>query len=147
MTQMMQSLPYRQVGEVPAATIIVHSEGLGNEGNICLESDVVFAQNHNWLVMSVDKDYNESLYAGEPTAAQELSAPTLALYPNPASDFVTLSGVDAQQEVYLLSMEGQVLQHTKAEGGVVRLDVRTLAEGVYVVRCGTKVYSLQVRHL
>lgn len=58
----------------------------------------------------------------------------LVLYPNPASDYVTLSGVMANAAVTLVDLNGRKLGEWIAETGELTLDVRRLAHGTYFLR-------------
>lgn len=148
MTRMMQSLPRRYEGAQPQAAIVVYGMGQEDEKNECLDTDVKIALDAFWKVYQVDADFNESPYSGVPTA----NAPTIsgeaaiAVYPNPASDLIFISGVSAQEPVQLYGLDGQILLQVMPIEGLARLDVRVIPSGAYVVRCGKKAYPVQISH-
>ncbi len=70
-----------------------------------------------------------------------------ACYPNPATDFVSLKGLEPQAEVEVYSMAGVCVLRGKADAsGSLDLDVRQLAEGLYLVKAGNKTMKLEVKH-
>jgi hypothetical protein len=67
---------------------------------------------------------------------------SLQLYPNPASDRVTvLTGRNTPETVTIYNMNGSVVktQQVTLEGS---MDVSTLPHGVYVVKCGARTARL-----
>lgn len=148
MTHMMQSLPRRYEGAQPQAAIVVYGMGQEDEKNECLDTDVKIALDAFWKVYQVDADFNESPYRGVPTA----NAPTIsgeaaiAVYPNPASDLIFISGVSDQEPVQLYGLDGQILLQVIPIEGLARLDVRAIPSGAYVVRCGKEAYPVQISH-
>ncbi len=70
-------------------------------------------------------------------AAENLPAAELALFPNPAKDYVnlTLKGKPAgmQEDIQILDLTGRIVKRFTLEGGNAKVDVSTLGAGVYVV--------------
>ena len=62
------------------------------------------------------------------------------VYPNPASDNVTISGLPANSEVQLLDLTGKLLWVTKTVRNPETVDIHELPQGVYVLKTllGTK---------
>jgi hypothetical protein len=58
----------------------------------------------------------------------------VALYPNPASDVVTLTGLTGGETVDLISVSGSILLSRKAAGSTETIDVATLPSGIYYVQ-------------
>lgn len=148
MTRLMESLPRRYEGANPQAAIVVYGTGLEDEKNECLDTDVKIALDAFWKVYQVDADFKESPYDGIPTAnAPKISGENpIAVYPNPTSDFIFISGLTVQEPVQLYGLDGQILLQTWAIEGFARLDVRALPSGAYIVRCGKNAYSVQISH-
>ena len=148
MTRMLQSLPRRYEGAQPQAAIVVYGMGQEDEKNECLDTDVKIALDAFWKVYQVDADFNESPYSGVPTAnASTISGEAaIAVYPNPASALIFISGVSAQEPVQLYGLDGQILLQVMPIEGLARLDVRVIPSGAYVVRCGKKAYPVQISH-
>ena len=77
------------------------------------------------------------------TAIEEVSASEVVLYPNPAVDVATLSGIEAGAMVQLFSLDGaEVLRTMANEAGVARLDLTGLAAGKYLVNSGETMVGL-----
>ena len=69
------------------------------------------------------------------------------LYPNPATDYVTVEGVAAASEVTLHSMTGERLYAGRADDrGTLQIDLTTYADGVYLVCVAGDTYRVVVRH-
>ena len=69
------------------------------------------------------------------TAIEEVSASEVVLYPNPAVDVATLSGIEAGAMVQLFSLDGaEVLRTMANEAGIARLDLTGVAAGKYLVK-------------
>lgn len=68
------------------------------------------------------------------------------VYPNPATDFVTIEADDLQQ-VILMDMTGKTLSSIAAEGRSVRLDVANLKAGVYLISAKTRSTSSFVKSI
>lgn len=70
----------------------------------------------------------------------------VSVYPNPATDFVTIEADDLQQ-VILMDMTGKTLSSIAAEGRSVRLDVGNLKAGVYLISAKTRSTSSFVKSI
>ncbi|MCJ8163843.1 M43 family zinc metalloprotease [Pontibacter sp. E15-1] len=74
----------------------------------------------------------------------------LVVYPNPATDYITIEQPARVQvlQLELVSQLGQVLVREKTQDRVLRLDVRHLRQGVYILRIrssnGTEVRKISV---
>ena len=79
------------------------------------------------------------------TAIEEVSTSEVVLYPNPAVDVATLSGIEAGAMVQLFSLDGaEVLRTMANEAGVARLDLTGVAAGKYLVKSGETMVALLV---
>ena len=76
------------------------------------------------------------------TADEEWFAHSLQLYPNPATGRVTiLTGRHTPEQVTIYTMDGRrVMQQTVTMEGT--LDLQTLTQGLYIVRCGARTAKL-----
>ena len=70
----------------------------------------------------------------------------ISIFPNPATDFVTIEANDLQQ-VILMDMTGKTLSSTAAKGNSVRLDVSGLKAGVYLLSAKTRSTSSFVKSI
>ena len=79
------------------------------------------------------------------TAIEEVAATEVLLYPNPAAEATTLSGVEPGAMVQVLSLDGvEVLRTVANEAGVARLDLAGVAAGKYLVKSGETTVVLLV---
>ncbi len=79
------------------------------------------------------------------TAIEGLDA-QIRLYPNPATDYAIVSGLQANEMVKLISLTGKTVLVKKADyTGQVRLELSKLTGGLYIVRTTNKVFKLQVQ--
>jgi hypothetical protein len=70
------------------------------------------------------------------TGIAAIRANDVQVYPNPANDRITIEGV-ALQKIELLNMKGQVLRRLNSAETKTRMDVSTLAKGVYSLKMTT----------
>ena len=70
----------------------------------------------------------------------------ISIFPNPATDFVTVEANDLQQ-VILMDMTGKTLSSTAAKGNSVCLDVSGLKAGVYLISAKTRSTSSFVKSI
>ncbi|MBR1549018.1 MAG: fibronectin type III domain-containing protein [Bacteroidales bacterium] len=59
---------------------------------------------------------------------------SIALFPNPATTTVTLTGIDGQATVTIVDMNGRVNGEWKVESGNLTIDLAGYAQGAYFVR-------------
>lgn len=79
----------------------------------------------------------------------DVESSAIALYPNPASTTVTLTGIEGEAVVTVVDMNGRVAGEWTAKGGELTIDVTGLSQGAYFVRVtgdqGTAIRKLIVR--
>ncbi len=59
---------------------------------------------------------------------------TVLVYPNPAQDKVTISGLEGSEQVSLYDVSGRLLQEQKADLHLTHISLSGLSEGVYYIR-------------
>jgi hypothetical protein len=64
------------------------------------------------------------------TAIDEGQKPSVSLYPNPASDFVFVSGIDGEFDYEILDIAGRIQTTGTASE---RISVSNLSKGIYVI--------------
>ena len=74
------------------------------------------------------------------------SLPNINMFPNPATDFVTIEAEDLQH-VTLMDMTGKTLSNLAAKGNSIRLDVSDLKAGVYLISAKTRSTSSFVKSI
>lgn len=105
-----------------------------NEKNFAYEEDVKKAFDKQWAFMAKTKDGKEVKYAGRPRSTQQIANSEIVIYPNPATDFVSIQGVSPNTEVRILDLSGKLLIESLARSEeVLNLDVRAIPEGNYLV--------------
>lgn len=79
------------------------------------------------------------------TALEDVASTGVILYPNPAEETTTLSGVEPGAMVQVFSIDGvEVLRIVADEAGVARLDLAGVAAGKYFVKSGETTMVLLV---
>ncbi len=68
----------------------------------------------------------------------EQATSTLQLFPNPATDIVTLNDVSSDARISILNSLGQTVREIPATGGKVQFSVGDLQSGIYFVQVMTK---------
>ncbi len=66
---------------------------------------------------------------------------SLSVYPNPAADMVTLTGINASTTAMLYDMRGSVVA-TFVVKGETRLNLSNLAAGIYMLRVADSVVKI-----
>ena len=64
----------------------------------------------------------------------DVNSAAIALYPNPATTTVTISGIEGQAMVTIVDMNGRVSGEWRVENGEITLDLTGYAQGAYFVR-------------
>ena len=78
------------------------------------------------------------------TGVSEDNGSDINIFPNPASDFITIEAKDLQQ-VTLMNLKGKTLNSQAAKGNSIRLDVSGLNTGVYIISAKTRSTSSFVK--
>ena len=58
----------------------------------------------------------------------------LRIYPNPASKYIVVSGLNAGTVVQLYSVDGKKFQEVRSSGSTVEVDTRSISKGIFFVR-------------
>lgn len=145
MTAMMESLPSHD-GSGQTPFIAVFSEGLEiPEHNVCTEADVEKARAKGWRVTKVDANYQESDYAGTTHNTSISTQGRWQVFPNPAQEYVILSGVEKGDKVDLCSLDGRILSTTIAEQESIQIDLSFLPVGCYIVHFSQGSQIIQIK--
>ena len=80
------------------------------------------------------------------TSTEEVTTPTLAMFPNPATDVVRLSGGN-NHEVELLDLSGRVVGTTGVFNGSATINVSELPAGVYLARIAQNGQAVRTERL
>ncbi|HPL06946.1 MAG TPA: T9SS type A sorting domain-containing protein, partial [Bacteroidales bacterium] len=60
--------------------------------------------------------------------------PTLMIYPNPASDFIVVSGIENNSVVKVFNVTGQQLYVRRADQNQLSIDLNGLNQGLYILQ-------------
>ena len=82
----------------------------------------------------------------EPESAHEDTMPKISVYPNPASDVVTVEADDLL-EVSVVDIKGRTLSSMAAKGSSASLDISNLKSGVYLISAKTHSTSSFVKSI
>lgn len=100
-----------------------------------------YTQNDNMVLTYVcdfiyeyDQVNGHSGYTGDPASIDQASAATLSLYPNPATDRLTIEGQQGDNMLYLYSLDGRLCHMQRLSGADATVDLSALARGTYLVR-------------
>ena len=80
------------------------------------------------------------------TQVSEIDAHEIRVYPNPASDFVTVEA-EGLQQVLVMDMTGKTLSSMAAKGNSARINVNGLKSGVYLISVKTRSTSSFVKSI
>ena len=69
----------------------------------------------------------------------------LSVYPNPSTGMIVLVNTDGKQ-AYVYNTVGEVVATFQMSIGVNQLDLSTLAEGMYIIECGTHKSKILLHH-
>jgi len=96
-----------------------------------------------------DKPGNMMLYAAWSsliTSVGEYEWSDLIIYPNPATDMVTISGLEGGEMITFFDVSGRQLIHTKTANAMENISVNDLPKGTYIVKIakGTAEISFKI---
>jgi len=83
------------------------------------------------LFVSCMEGYNVVRIMAEVFATGSFLKPTLSVYPNPASDYITISGLTTPEDATVVNTLGQTVAHYKASQNY---DVAVLPAGMYYLK-------------
>lgn len=117
---------------ISASTFIgISADGSKDEFQIGKVQSIKFDPQHN-----EDKGYRTIVFSSENSGVANESSSTVAIlvYPNPVSDYITVSGIEEDDEVVLRGVEGKIVSRTKG----MRVDVKDLPVGNYILSVRNK---------
>jgi PKD repeat protein len=63
----------------------------------------------------------------------EIFGETISLYPNPATNYLRISGLDNATRIAVLSADGKKVLETNISGNTQQIDTKSFAQGIYIV--------------
>jgi|GEM_PF-3575226 len=123
--------------------IAFHMFSLGREGRTKIQYRVVNTKDSNdHAVMRWDVVYHN------PLSLRAAEKPAFSVYPNPATESWTISGLDGTCKLQLMDASGKILPtvFTVVNDGQIHMDAAALANGLYTLRIetGTAVRNLKL---
>ena len=79
------------------------------------------------------------------TTVEETENQAITLFPNPANDFVTLTGENLGT-VRVYNALGQKVEEFEVNSSELRINITSYESGVYVVKTGEKALRFVVKH-
>jgi len=76
---------------------------------------------------------NVELKAVGTTGIADQKAPVISVYPNPASNVLYVKGLKTSSTLKIMSITGQVVRSVHVDGPVLKVDVSSLRNGLYVL--------------
>lgn len=102
---------------------------------------VFFNGNEMWVTSFGNGMKVGDLFSGVP----EFGGESLNVYPNPANESFTVSGMQGES-LQIISLTGEIVSSTTMKDGTNSVSTSNLASGVYVVKSGDHCTRLVVRH-
>ena len=84
--------------------------------------------------VTVTADITYTAYFEAHGGIDDVYGSRIALFPNPASTTVTLTGIEGQATVTVVDIDGRVSGEWRTANGELTIDVSSLAQGTYFVR-------------
>lgn len=141
MTDLVNSVPQNNTGLMYELFIVNKTNTA--EQNIATKNDVDILKNKNWTVY----DYNGGnpiLYNGENTSGIEHTQSAIALYPNIATDRVTLRVPSdmISSVINIITLDGRIVYTSTVTAEETVISLSDIAKGIYWVSVGNKTEKL-----
>jgi hypothetical protein len=117
---------YVNIGELPAA---------GNSAstlNYSIADDKPLQGSNYYRIVMVDKD-NAMRYSDVRILNFDGTSKIL-VYPNPAKDNITITGVDVGMQLALVSVDGRIINTRLVKSNTEQISIQSLATGIYYVQ-------------
>ena len=96
---------------------------------------------------TVTKDTEVVAVFVDHTGVDAVAADALVIYPNPASESATVTGLAPEAAVALYTLDGQLITHLAADrSGRLQIDLTALSDGTYLVVTEGATQRLVVKH-
>jgi len=88
------------------------------------------------------EDLESQLTACLNTSISSISAGSLQLFPNPATDYITISGLQANETIRIYDISGTLLLNMEVAQATENIAIGHLSAGMYFVKAGNKVMKM-----
>lgn len=90
---------------------------------------VFWDENNGWI----SGDFGQIARYSTNTSISKLDKPSITIFPNPSSDFISINGVTGTIQVLMYDITGRLLLNNQIDGNN-KVDIRKLNAGVYLVK-------------
>jgi photosystem II stability/assembly factor-like uncharacterized protein len=90
---------------------------------------VFWDENNGWI----SGDYGQIAHFTNNTGIPNIDKPTITIFPNPSSDFISINGVTGTTQVLIYDIAGRILANNQVESND-KLDIRKLNSGIYFLK-------------
>ena len=101
------------------------SDYLGQEIALCFKYEGLNA--HSWYIDDISITCN--------VGVDEADNESLAVYPNPACESVSIQGLEAETEVFIYNALGELVKTANVKANQ-KISISDLSDGFYLMRCG-----------
>ncbi len=123
------------VGAGIFAVTVTDANGCQATETVTLHFESAVDTDNNTQVGVTDADGSPALAAG---VEESTSAMAVRVYPNPATDYVTVNlSIDGEATLTLSDLNGKIISTGVYTAGMVQLDVQDLSNGTYLVQVTT----------
>lgn len=116
---------------------------LAQVGKLTFANDSVYLVAHEGNILGKEaKAKTRKIIFGNaetPTDAPEVSISNIHVYPNPTSDHLTISGLEAGTVIRIYANDGKLLETTTADNNTATLPVSHLAQDTYLLQINTQI--------
>ena len=99
---------------------------------------------HASSVTIEDQDVNLDVVLKLVTAIDDLNKVNIKAYPNPAANYIVVSGVSEGEDLMLFDVVGNKVIHKKVQSTKEQLDLSSISSGIYFVKTGDKTIKIIV---
>jgi hypothetical protein len=92
---------------------------------------------YNGTVQNFTLTGSSSNWGSDTLGNAQFHTPSVAVYPNPATDFITLSGVTTPLPVQIVDVSGRIVSTALLLDETSKMDVSSLQNGMYFIHAGT----------
>lgn len=139
-----------QTAQEPQPSVIIErlvgqdlTYAIAQVGKLTFANDSVYLVAHEGNILGKEAQAKTHKIAfsnvENPTDASEVSICDFHVYPNPTSDHLTISGLEAGTVIRIYANDGKLIETTTADNNTATLPVSHLAQGTYLLQINTQI--------
>lgn len=97
------------------------------------DAEGTFVTANNQYVFEATEDVNLVAHFKSTESIDETYVNDLFFYPNPASDFINISGLEKEAEMTIYDLMGKIVLKTSVESGDNMIDISNISNGTYII--------------